>query len=110
MQTVVDAKHICRIGKVVKQEQIAFADVFCSIKLTWYQTMYWRSWKSGLEDECASKSPYPQRRARNGGTLGSRRRPKSRFKIDPEFLNETAHEHDETVASVALVESAHWIC
>jgi len=29
------------------------------------------------------------------------------LKIDPEFLNE--HEHDETVASVALVEW-HWIC
>jgi len=32
------------------------------------------------------------------------------LKIDPEFLNETAHEHDETVASVALVESGTWIC
>ena len=27
------------------------------------------------------------------------------LKIDPEFLNETAHEHDETVASIALVEA-----
>lgn len=27
------------------------------------------------------------------------------LEIDPEFLNKTAHEHDETVGSVALVES-----
>ncbi|MGF1499139.1 MAG: CobW family GTP-binding protein, partial [Elainellaceae cyanobacterium] len=27
------------------------------------------------------------------------------LQIDPEFLNETAHEHDETVGSIALVES-----
>ena len=27
------------------------------------------------------------------------------LKIDPEFLSETAHEHDETVASIALVEA-----
>jgi G3E family GTPase len=26
------------------------------------------------------------------------------LEIDPEFLNETAHEHDETVYSIALVE------
>lgn len=27
------------------------------------------------------------------------------LEIDPEFLNETAHEHDQTVGSVALVEA-----
>jgi G3E family GTPase len=39
------------------------------------------------------------------------------LQIDPEFLNETAHEHDETVGSIALVESGvvdgaqlnHWL-
>ncbi len=30
---------------------------------------------------------------------------KRALSIDPEFLSETAHEHDETVGSVALVES-----
>jgi len=44
--TVVDAKHIWSHWESSEaQEQIAFADVILLNKLTWYQTMYWRSWK-----------------------------------------------------------------
>jgi len=107
--TVVDSKHIWdHWDSSEAQEQIAFADVILLNKIdlvspeqldkleTRIQAMnaiakLYRTCNVELEmDALLGVGAFDLNRA---------------LEIDPKFLSETAHEHDESIASVALVES-----
>ena len=107
--TVVDAKHIQQHWEADEaQEQIAFADVILlnktdlvspeeldelesKIKVMNGMAKIYRTQNSVLGmDALLEVQAFDLDRA---------------LEIDPEFLNETAHEHDETVKSFAIVES-----
>jgi G3E family GTPase len=106
--TMVDAKHIAQHWDAEEvQEQIAFADVIALNKtdLVTNETLdqleqkirkmnaiakIYRTQNAELEmDEILGVSAFNLDRA---------------LEIDPDFLGEEAHEHDETVGSIAIVE------
>jgi G3E family GTPase len=107
--TVVDTKHIEQHWDADEaQEQIAFADVILLNKVD----LVTAEQLQGLEQRIRQMNPMAKiHRTQNAevemeALLGVGAFDLSRaIAIDPEFLSETAHEHDETVGSVAIVEA-----
>jgi len=107
--TVVDAKHIWSHWESSEaQEQIAFADVILLNKTDLVSAENLEELERRIRGMNALAKIY---RTRNSelemdALLGLKAFDLNRaLEIDPEFLSEDAHEHDETVGSVALVES-----
>ncbi len=106
--TVVDAAHITQHWEADEAlEQIAFADVILLNKVDLVTEEALVALEQRIRGMNAIATIYRTRDAEiamdsilgvNAFDLGNA------LKIDPEFLNETAHEHDETVASIALTE------
>lgn len=106
--TVVDAAHIVQHWEADEAlEQIAFADVILLNKVDLVSEADLQAVEQRIRSMNAIAKIYRTRDAQvemdsilgvSAFDLGNA------LKIDPEFLNETAHEHDETVASIALVE------
>jgi G3E family GTPase len=107
--TVVDAKHIHQHWEAEEaQEQIAFADVVLLNKTDLVTPAELDELEKRIRNMNAIAKIYRTRDAEleMDALLGIGAFDLDRaLEIDPEFLNETAHEHDETVGSVALVES-----
>ena len=107
--TVVDAKHIWQHWEADEaQEQIAFADVILLNKTDLVLPEQLDELERRIRSMNALCKIYRTRNAEleMDALLGVRAFDSKRaLEIDPEFLNENAHEHDETVGSVALVES-----
>jgi G3E family GTPase len=107
--TVVDARHIWQHWEADEAiEQIAFADVILLNKID----LVTEAELAELEQRICSMNAIARIHRTRGAQiemdalLGVRAFDlNNALQIDPEFLNETAHEHDETVGSVALVES-----
>jgi G3E family GTPase len=107
--TVVDAKHIWQhwdAEEVV--EQIAFADIVLLNKTDLVTSEQLQTLETRIRSMNALAKLYPTREANvdmdallDVGAFDLNRA----LEIDPEFLSETAHEHDETVGSVAIVET-----
>ncbi|MBD2740538.1 GTP-binding protein [Coleofasciculus sp. FACHB-1120] len=107
--TVVDALHIWNHWEAEEaQEQIAFADVILLNKTDLVTPEQLDELEKRIRSMNAIAKIY---RTRNSelemdALLGVGAFDLNRaLKIDPEFLNEDAHEHDETVYSIALVEA-----
>ncbi|HCF27157.1 MAG TPA: cobalamin biosynthesis protein CobW, partial [Cyanobacteria bacterium UBA11049] len=107
--TVVDAKHIWQHWDADEaKEQIAFADVILLNKTDLVSQEQLDELERRIRSINALSKVYRTRNAEleMDALLGVRAFDLNRaLEIDPEFLNENAHEHDETVGSVALVES-----
>jgi G3E family GTPase len=107
--TVVDAKHIWQHWDAEEaQEQIAFADVILLNKVDLVAAEELDELERRIRSMNALAKLYRTRDAQveMNDILGVQAFNLDRaLQIDPEFLNETAHEHDETVNSVAIVES-----
>ena len=107
--TVVDAKHIWQHWDANEaQEQIAFADVILLNKTDLVSNEHLEELERRIRSMNALCKIYPTRNAEleMNALLGVRAFDLKRaLEIDPKFLSEDAHEHDETVGSVALVES-----
>ncbi len=106
--TVVDAKHIWQHWESSEaQEQIAFADVILLNKTDLVTPEQLDELEKRIRTMNAIAKIY---RTRNSelemqALLGVRAFDLNRaLEIDPEFLNEDAHEHDQTVGAIALVE------
>jgi G3E family GTPase len=106
--TVVDAKHIWQHWEAEEaQEQIAFADVVLLNKTDLVTPEELDELERRIRGMNALAKIYRTRNAEleMDALLGIGAFDLSRaLEIDPEFLSETAHEHDETVGSVAIVE------
>ncbi|MBW4515921.1 MAG: GTP-binding protein [Timaviella obliquedivisa GSE-PSE-MK23-08B] len=106
--TVVDAKHIWQHWEAEEaQEQIAFADVVLLNKTDLVTPEELDELERRIRSMNALAKIYRTRNAELAmdALLGIGAFDLNRaLEIDPEFLNETAHEHDETVGSVAIVE------
>ncbi|MBD1807680.1 GTP-binding protein [Microcoleus sp. FACHB-SPT15] len=107
--TVVDAKHIWEHWDSSEaQEQIAFADVILLNKTDLVTAEQLDELEKRIRGMNAMAKVY---RTRNSelemdALLGVNAFDLNRaLEIDPQFLSEDAHEHDESVYSVALVES-----
>lgn len=107
--TVVDARHIWQHWEADEaQEQIAFADVILLNKTDLVTPKEIDELERRIRSMNAMAKIY---RTQNSelemdALLGVKAFDLNRaLEIDPEFLNETAHEHDETVGSVAIAES-----
>ncbi|MFE1748234.1 CobW family GTP-binding protein [Coleofasciculus sp. H7-2] len=107
--TVVDALHIWNHWEADEaQEQIAFADVILLNKTDLVTPEQLDELEKRIRSMNAIAKIY---RTRNSeldmeALLGVKAFDLNRaLEIDPQFLNEDAHEHDETVYSIALVES-----
>lgn len=106
--TVVDAKYIWEHWDSNEaQEQIAFADVILLNKIDLASA----EWLETLEQRIRSVNAFAKLyRTHNcnleiSSILGVKAFDlKNALSIDPEFLNESAHEHDDTVFSVSIVE------
>jgi G3E family GTPase len=106
--TVVDVKHIWQHWDAAEaQEQIAFADVILLNKMDLVDPEQ----LNGLEQRIRSMNAMAKiHRTRNAeismdDLLGVRAFDLQRgLEIDPGFLDEDAHQHDETIGSVAIVE------
>ncbi len=107
--TVVDAKHISQHWEAEEaQEQIAFADVVLLNKTDLVTPEELDALERKIRGMNALAKIYRTRNAEllMDALLGIGAFDLDRaLEIDPEFLNETAHEHDETVGSVAIVEA-----
>ena len=107
--TVVDAKHISQHWDAEEaQEQIAFADVVLLNKTDLVTTEELDVLERKIRGMNALAKIYRTHNAELAmdALLGIGAFDLDRaLEIDPDFLNETAHEHDETVGSVAIVES-----
>ncbi len=107
--TVVDAKHIWQHWDAEEaQEQIAFADVVLLNKTDLVTPEELDELERRIRGMNALAKIYRTRNAEleMDALLGIGAFDLNRaLEIDPEFLNETAHEHDETVGSVAIVEA-----
>lgn len=107
--TVVDAKHIWQHWDADEaQEQIAFADVILLNKTDLVSNEHLEELERRIRSMNALCKIYRTRNAEleMNALLGVRAFDLKRaLEIDPKFLSEDAHEHDETVGSVALVES-----
>ena len=106
--TVVDAKHIGQHWEAEEaQEQIAFADVILLNKTDLVTTEDLDQLEGRIRNMNALTKIYRTRDAEleMDALLGIGAFDLDRaLEIDPEFLNELAHEHDATVGSVAIVE------
>lgn len=106
--TVVDAKHISQHWDSSEaQEQIAFADVILLNKVDLVTEAELDQLEQKIRDMNALVKLYRTHNAQleMEAILGVRAFDLERaLEIDPEFLNEEAHEHDESVYSLALVE------
>ncbi len=106
--TVVDAKHIDQHWEAEEaQEQIAFADVILLNKTDLVTSKNLDDLEEKIRGMNALTKIYRTRNAELSmdSLLGIGAFDLDRaLEIDPEFLNELAHEHDETVGSVAIVE------
>lgn len=107
--TVVDAKHIHDHWDADEaQEQIAFADVILLNKTDLVSELDLAALESRIRSMNAMARVYRTRDAAVDmeAILGVNAFDLNRaLDIDPNFLGEDAHEHDETVGSVALVEA-----
>ncbi|MDV2994780.1 MAG: P-loop guanosine triphosphatase YjiA [Chroococcidiopsis sp. SAG 2025] len=107
--TVVDAKHISQHWEADEaQEQIAFADVILLNKTNLVASKQLDELERRIRSMNALAKIYRTRNAEleMDALLGVGAFDLNRaLEIDPEFLHETTHKHDETVGSVALVES-----
>ncbi|EAW34696.1 GTP-binding protein [Lyngbya sp. PCC 8106] len=107
--TVVDAKHIWQHWEADEaQEQMAFADIILLNKVDLVKPEELDELEKRIKKMNAMAKIYRTQNAQleMEALLGVRAFDVKRaLEIDPEFLNEDAHEHDETVKSVALVES-----
>jgi G3E family GTPase len=107
--TLVDAKHIWQHWEAEEvQEQIAFADVLLLNKIDLVTTEELDQLEQRIRGMNAIAKIYRTRDAllEMDALLGIGAFDLNQaLQIDPDFLSETAHEHDETVASVAIVES-----
>ncbi|MBF2029961.1 MAG: GTP-binding protein [Oscillatoriales cyanobacterium C42_A2020_001] len=106
--TVVDAKHIWQHWDSDEvQEQIAFADVILLNKTDLVTEQELDELEQRIRSINALTKIYRTRDAQveMENILGVQAFDLNRaLEIDPQFLNESAHEHDETVYSIALVE------
>jgi G3E family GTPase len=119
--TVVDAKHIWdHWDSSEAQEQIAFADVILINKTDLVTPEQLDELEKRIRSMNAMAKIYRTRNAEleMDALLGVKAFDLKRaLEIDPQFLSEDAHEHDESVYSVALVESGeldgeklqHWM-
>ncbi|PPS41231.1 GTP-binding protein [Chroococcidiopsis sp. TS-821] len=107
--TVVDAKHIWQHWEADEaQEQIAFADIILLNKVDLVTEDVLEELERRIRGMNAIAKIYRTRNAEleMDALLGVNAFDLSRaLEVDPNFLKEDAHEHDETVGSVALVES-----
>lgn len=107
--TVVDAKHIWQHWEAEEaQEQIAFADVVLLNKTDLVTSKELDELEWRIRSMNALTKIYRTRNAEleMDALLGIGAFDLNRaLEIDPEFLSETAHEHDKTVGSVAIVEA-----
>ncbi|MEM9508702.1 MAG: GTP-binding protein [Cyanobacteria bacterium P01_E01_bin.35] len=107
--TVVDAKHIQQHWEADEaQEQIAFADVILLNKTDLVSPQELDELESKIKAMNGMAKIYRTQNSELGmdALLGVQAFDLDRaLEIDPEFLNEDAHEHDETVKSFAIVES-----
>ncbi|MER3495263.1 MAG: cobalamin biosynthesis protein CobW [Mastigocladus sp. ERB_26_2] len=105
--TVVDAKHIWQHWEADEaQEQIAFADVILLNKTDLVTPDVLDKLERRIRGMNAMAKIYRTRNSEVGmdALLGVKAFDLDRaLEIDPEFLGEDTHEHDETVGSVALV-------
>lgn len=106
--TVVDAKHISQHWDSDEaQEQIAFADVILLNKIDLVSETELVELERRILDINAMVKIYRTQNAELAieSILGVRAFDLDRaLQVDPEFLNEDAHEHDESVYSFAIVE------
>jgi G3E family GTPase len=106
--TVVDAKHIWNHWDAEEaQEQIAFADVILLNKSDLVSTVQLEDLENRIRSMNVMAKIYRTQNAEVAmdtllgiGAFDLQRA----LEIDPDFLGEDAHEHDQTVTSVALVE------
>jgi G3E family GTPase len=107
--TVVDAKHVWQHWDSEEvQEQIAFADVLLLNKIDLVTEAELDQLEQRIRGMNAIAKIYRTRDAvlEMDALLGIGAFDLNQaLQIDPNFLTETAHEHDETVGSVAIVES-----
>ncbi len=107
--TVVDARHIWQHWEADEAaEQIAFADVILLNKIDLVTEAELVELEQRIRAMNAIAHIHRTRDAQIDMEALLELRAfdlNNALQIDPEFLNETAHEHDETVGSVALVES-----
>ena len=107
--TVVDAKHIQQHWEADEaQEQIAFADVILLNKTDLVTPQELEELESKIKAMNGMAKIYRTQNSELGmdALLGVQAFDLDRaLEIDPEFLNEAAHEHDATVKSFAIVES-----
>ena len=107
--TVVDAKHIQQHWEAEEaQEQIAFADVILLNKSDLVSPEELAELSSKIKTMNGMAKIYPTQNSELSmdSLLGVKAFDLDRaLEIDPEFLSEDAHEHDETVKSFAIVES-----
>jgi G3E family GTPase len=107
--TVVDAKHIHQHWEADEaQEQIAFADIILLNKTDLVSEGALTELETRIRAMNAMARVYQTREAAvdMDDILGVKAFDLNRaLEIDPRFLEEEAHEHDETVGSVALVET-----
>jgi G3E family GTPase len=107
--TVVDAKHIQQHWEADEaQEQIAFADVILLNKTDLVSLEELDKLESKIKAMNGMAKIYRTQNSQLSmdALLGVQAFNLDRaLEIDPEFLNEDAHEHDETVKSFAIVES-----
>lgn len=106
--TLVDAKHIWQHWDADEaQEQIAFADVILLNKTDLVTPEQLNELENRIRGMNAMAKIYRTRNSELGmdELLGVKAFDLDRaLEIDPEFLGEDAHEHDESVYSIALVE------
>ena len=106
--TVVDARHIWQHWEADEAvEQIAFADVILLNKIDLVTAAELEELEQRIRGMNAIAKIYRTRDAQieMDALLGVNAFDLNHaLQIDPEFLNETAHEHDATVGSIALVE------
>ncbi|MGF1488358.1 MAG: CobW family GTP-binding protein [Prochloraceae cyanobacterium] len=107
--TVVDAKHIQQHWEADEaQEQIAFADVILLNKTDLVSPAELEKLENKIKAMNGMAKIYRTQNSELGmdALLEVQAFNLDRaLEIDPEFLNEDAHEHDETVKSFAIVES-----
>lgn len=107
--TMVDAKHIHQHWEAEEaQEQIAFADVIVLNKTDLVSEAELAELEAKIRGMNAIAKVYRTQDAavEMESVLGVQAFDLTRaLEIDPDFLGEDAHEHDETVGSIALVES-----
>ncbi len=107
--TVVDAKHIWRHWDAEEvQEQIAFADVLLLNKTDLVTTEELELLEQRIRSINAIAKIYRTQDAEISmdSVLGVQAFDLSHaLEVDPEFLNESAHEHDQSVYSIALADA-----